>query len=254
MKIRGGVWQFSVSLDIQANLKAIVRGLACAEAESLLVMPEGAISGYSPEADLVSRLDRAAIDRAVETVRAEVRRHRVHLIVGACLHDGEAWRNSALYMRPDGEMDRYDKLNLAISERASFKPGDEVKVFPTRIASQDVIVGAQMCREIRHPEQWAAMARKGASVFAFVNNAIGDRDIWPVWKSHLVSRAAETQRYILAANNAALDQKCPSMILAPSGKAILEAPAGVEAAQACELDLRQVSDWVLAQRRMDLFP
>lgn len=49
MTIRGAIWQFPVSLDIQANLKAMIRGLQAAEPETLLVMPEGAISGYAPE-------------------------------------------------------------------------------------------------------------------------------------------------------------------------------------------------------------
>jgi predicted amidohydrolase len=189
----------------------------------------------------------------IETVRQEVKNYKVHLVIGACLHDGEAWRNSSLYIRPDGEIGRYDKLNLAISERASFKPGERLTVFPARIRSQDIVIGVQMCREIKYPEQWAAVAQKGASVIAFLNNAVGDQSISPIWRSHLVSRAAETQRFILAANNAAADQKCPSIILAPSGQALHEVPAGPEAGHSCELDLKSVSNWVLDQRRRDLF-
>lgn len=215
-------------------------------------MPEGAISGYAPEPDLVSRLDSAAIDRAIGTVRNEAKARKVHLVVGACLHDGEAWRNSSLYMRPDGEMGRYDKLNLAISERGSFKSGNELKVFPTRIGSQESVIGIQMCREIKYPEQWAGVAQKGASVIAFLNNAVGDESISPVWRSHLVSRAAETQRFVLAANNAAEDQKCPSMIIAPSGHVLQELDAGPETGGSSELDLSQVSNWVLDQRRTNL--
>jgi predicted amidohydrolase len=253
MKIRGGIWQFPISLNISSNLSAILRGLQTAEAESLLVMPEGAISGYTSEPDLVSRLDPAEINRAIDIVLAEVKRRKVHLLIGTCLNDGEAWRNSSLYMRPDGEMGRYDKLNLAVSERKSFKPGDRVSVFPTRIGSQEVIIGVQMCREIRHPEQWAAVAQKGASIFAFLNNAVGDQSIWPIWRSHLISRAAETQRFVLAANNAADDQKCPSTVIAPNGCVIHEVPAGPEAGHICDLDIDAVSDWVLSQRRTDLF-
>jgi len=253
MMIHGAIWQFPVSLDIAANLKAIVRGLQTAQPESLLVMPEGAISGYAAERNLVSMFDPAAINRAIETVRNEVTARKVHLVVGACLYDGEAWRNSSLYIRPDGEIGRYDKLNLAMSERGSFKPGHELNVFPTRIGSHETVIGIQMCREIKYPEQWASVAQKGASVIAFLNNAVGDESISPIWRSHLVSRAAETQRFILAANNAAQDQKCPSMIIAPSGHVLEELDAGPEQGRGCELNLSQVSDWVLDQRRADLF-
>lgn len=251
--INGAIWQFPVSLDIEANLKAIRRGLIAAEPETLLVMPEGAISGYEPAPNLIDRLDPSAINRAIEMVRSEVRAYKVHLVVGACLYDGEAWRNSSLYIRPDGVVRRYDKLNLAISERGSFKPGNELNVFPTRIASQDVVIGIQMCREIKYPEQWAGLARKGASIIAFLNNAVGDASIAQIWRSHLVSRAAETQRYVLAANNAAEDQKCPSMIIAPSGCILQELDTVSEQGTNCNFDLSSVSNWVLDQRRVDLF-
>ena len=253
MTIRGAIWQFPVSLDIQSNLKAIIRGLQAAKPETLLVMPEGAISGYAPEQDLVSKLDPGAIERAIDTVRNEVKARGVHLVVGTCLHDGGAWRNSSLYIRPDGTISRYDKLNLAMSERGSFMPGNELTVFATRIGGRDTVLGIQMCREIKYPEQWAGVAQKGAAVIAFLNNAVGDESISPIWKSHLVSRAAETQRFILAANNAAPDQKCPSMIISPSGQILADLDPGPEHGACCELDLPLVSDWILGQRRNDLF-
>lgn len=140
-----------------------------------------------------------------------------------------------------------------MSERGSFMPGSGINVFPARIGGNDTVLGIQMCREIKYPEQWAAVAQKGASLIAFLNNAVGDESISPIWKSHLVSRAAETQRFVLAANNAALDQKCPSMILAPSGQILAELDPGPEYGAHCELNLSQVSDWVLGQRRSDLF-
>ncbi len=53
-----------------------------------------------------------------------------------------------------------------------------------------------MCREVRYPEPWRVLATKGARVFAYVNNAIGSSQGFEVWRSHLISRAAETQRFV----------------------------------------------------------
>lgn len=78
---------------------------------------------------------------------------------------------------------RYDKIDLAISERGNFVPGNELCVFPTRIGSQDTVLAAQMCREIRHPEQWADLGRKGVSIFAFFNM------VWVTGASHLSGEA-----------------------------------------------------------------
>ncbi|MEK7808122.1 MAG: carbon-nitrogen hydrolase family protein, partial [Chloroflexota bacterium] len=73
-----------------------------------------------------------------------------------------------------------------------------------------------------------------------------------VWRSHLVSRAAENQRFVLCANNAHPAQKCPSMIITPSGEVIWEKLSADVAIGRHTLDLSQVSSWYLDQSRRDL--
>lgn len=68
----------------------------------------------------------------------------------------------------------------------------------------------------------------------------------------LISRAAKTQRFLLGANNAALDQKCPTMIIAPSGKVLFEVVSPNTAMGNSELNLLDVSNSVLAQARTDI--
>ncbi|WP_414574270.1 hypothetical protein [Nostoc sp. CCY 9925] len=68
----------------------------------------------------------------------------------------------------------------------------------------------------------------------------------------LVSRAAETQRFILGANNSAPDQKCPTMIIAPSGKVLFEVVSPYTAMVNSKLNLLDVSNSVLDQARMDV--
>ena len=109
-----------------------------------------------------------------------------------------------------------------------------------------------MCREIRYPEQWRALATQGAQIIAYPNNAIGSKTGDALWRAHLISRAAETQRFILGANNAAPDQTCPTMIAAPSGAILAEAAIGTEATATTSLQLGDVSDWVLSQAREDV--
>ena len=57
----------------------------------------------------------------------------------------------------------------------------------------------------------------------------------------MISRAAETQRFILGANNAAPDQKCPSMIVSPAGMVLAEIAIGAEGAAEATLALDEVS-------------
>lgn len=250
--IPAAVIQFPVSLDISTNLNYLLSLIAAVEEETLVVTPEGAISGYSQNPNFVQQINTQVLDQALKIVQEEITRRKIHLVVGSCLKEGGKWYNAALYMKPKGEVSVYRKINLANSERGVFQAGDTLPVFSLSIRGVPVTLGIQMCREIRYPEQWLHLARQGAEVFAFLNNAVGDAEICPIWRSHLVSRAAETQRFILAANNAQPEQKCPTMIIAPSGQILFEEVSGCKAIGKTDLAIAQVSNWNLAQARTDI--
>ncbi|MBK8545564.1 MAG: hypothetical protein IPL62_19785 [Caulobacteraceae bacterium] len=84
------------------------------------------------------------------------------------------------------------------------------------MANTSLRLGIQMCREIRYPEQWRARrpkARKSSPIQTTPSAAKRRR---PLARA-LHQPRRETQRFILGANNAAPDQTCPTMIVAPSG-------------------------------------
>lgn len=244
--------QCRVTMDPARNVETLLRLADDAPAHTLIVAPEGLLSGYAPDPDLTARLDAVATARAIDQAAAFARARSLHLVVGACVEEEGRWRNRSLYFGPDGASAHYDKINLAISERGQFAAGDALPVFDLRINGAPVRLGVQMCREIRYPEQWRALAMQGAQIIAYPNNAIASTIGHALWRAHLISRAAETQRFIIGANNAAPDQTCPTMIAAPSGEAAAEAPIGPECAITHGLDLSQVSDWVLSQAREDV--
>jgi predicted amidohydrolase len=163
------------------------------------------------------------------------------------------WRNAALYFAPDGSQFTYYKVNLATSERGTFTAGDELPVFPMRFIGGTVIVGIQLCREIRFPEQWRALARQGAQVFAYLTYAASSDAPPGVWRSHLISRAAENQRFIVGANTAHVDQHCPTTIISPRGEVLCETKTHVNTEIIRgSLDLAEVADWYLDQCRTDV--
>src|SRR6185436_856524 len=102
-----------------------------------------------------------------------------------------------------------------------------------------VSVGVQLCREIRFPEQWQYLATAGAQLFVYLTNAANIREPRNVWRSHLVSRAAENQRFLASANIAHPDQHCPSMVVSPRGEVLAELPAGRTGLLRHTLDLDQ---------------
>ncbi len=253
------VIQFPITFDIRRNCEVILSAAAAAQAQTLVVLPEGALSGYADDLSFLAEIDPALLRRCLGRIRAAVARQGIHLIFGSCWPERRRWYNAAFYAGPQGERFIYRKINLATHERGTFTAGDELPVLRTVIAGRETKIGVQLCREIRFPEQWQSLARAGAEVFAYLTNAVGEpqhaaasEEEAIVWRSHLVSRAAENQRFVLCANTAHPAQKCPSLIVNPRGRVLWEALSAEYAVGSADLNLAQVSDWYLSQSRRDV--
>jgi predicted amidohydrolase len=85
-----------------------------------------------------------------------------------------------------------------------------------------------------------------------LTNAINPAVPPNVWRSHLISRAAENQRYVLSANVAHARQHCPTMIVAPTGETLSEAVPAQTTLLRATLDLGKNTDWYLSQCRTDV--
>lgn len=252
MLIQAIIAQFPVSQDISENLTAIQAVLAQARQGDLVLLPEGGLSGYSEDSGFFGRLDEAALHMALEQLRLEAKQRYLHLWVGASYRKQGCWYNAAWGFTPDGKLHCYHKINLATAERQYVTAGRDLPIFRLEFPQGEAMIGVQICRELRYPEQWGWLARQGAQVILHLNNATGSDVEQPVWRSHLISRAAETQRFVLSANNAARLQKCPSIAVAPSGQVLGEIISAEPAMLRVEIDLALVSDWYLSQCREDV--
>ena len=244
--------QFPVTMNVTENLARLVAGVCGLDTGGIVVAPEGVLSGYLPTSGFVTSLDVGVIERAIDNARNLALNRQVHLIVGACDYTDKTWRNATFYFGPQGQLWRYDKINLARSERGTFTPGHRLPVLEINCDGEPLRLGIQMCREIRYPEQWRMLATQGAQVIAYFNNAVGSKHGHGVWRAHMISRAAETQRFVIGANNAATDQTCPSMIISPFGAVLSELAVGAEGAARARLSLDEVSNQVIGQARNDV--
>ena len=252
MLVEALVGQFPVALRVEENLDLIRGVLAHARPEDLVVLPEGALSGYEEDPAFLSEVDPAAVEEGLRILGEEAKNRRLHLFFGSCLPEGERWYNAGFYRGPRGEEFVYRKVNLANKERGHFAAGSELPVLEIGVDGRTVKVGTQLCREIRYPEQWRHLAAAGAEVFVYLNNAVGDESLLPVWRSHLVSRAAENQRFVLGANNARPGQKCPTLAVDPDGTVLWEVVSDSAAVGRVEIDLSRVGYGYLEQARTDV--
>lgn len=252
MRASIAIAQFPITWNIEHNLAAITSLLANVQPDEIVVLPEGALSGYGTDLSALERLQPLALAHAMDRL-AELAQHRaIHLFCGTLLFEHGAWSNAALYFSPDGTRWTYRKINLAMNERGRLDAGSELSTLPIRLASGPVTLGVQICREIRFPEQWQHLADRGAQAFIYLTHAANPSEPAGVWRSHLISRAAENQRFVLAANVADPRQHCPSMVISPRGEVLAEVPSGQTTVIRTVIDLDESADWYLGQRRRDL--
>lgn len=244
--------QFPVELAPSRNLATMLDAMHGVPRGALVVFPEGALSGYDEDVSFLEGLSAVAILQGVARLADCARELGVHLFFGTCLSDRDGWYNTGVYAGPAGERTIYRKVNLATSERGTFRAGNQLQGLTIRHEGVPVKIAIQLCREIRFPEQWQYLARQGAQIFVYMTNAVGDATQAAIWRSHLVSRAAENQRFVLAVNNAHTAQKCPTMAISPTGAVIAEVAGPGLAMAHCEVTPGEVSDWYLEQSRQDL--
>jgi predicted amidohydrolase len=252
MHVSVAVAQIPVSWSVERNIKTVVAAVGEMGAGTILVLPECALSGYDDELSGLDDLDPDELAAARDAVADAAVRAKVHVVCGTLLFEHDRWWNAAICFSPEGRSQTYRKVNLATLERGRLEAGSALPVMQLSLPGGVMRAGIQLCREIRFPEQWNCLARQGAEVLIYLTYAVNPREPSGVWRAHLISRAAETQRFVLAANVADGNQHCPSMIVSPRGEVLAEAPAGVPAVLREQIDLADTRGSYLSQQRGDV--
>jgi predicted amidohydrolase len=238
--------------NVDVNLVTVREVLDATRPGDVVVLPEGLLSGYGEDLAPLTELPPDAIHDAVDKVAELARQHHVQIFCGSLLPTPDGWCNAGIFFPADGGHQVYRKINLAMNERGRLRPGDHLATMDLAQPDGKVTIGMQLCREIRFPEQWQYLASAGAKMFIYLTNAANPREVDGVWRSHLISRAAENQRFLVAANIAHPDQHCPSMVISPRGEVLAELPPGQPGLLRQSINADEAADWYLGQRRQDV--
>lgn len=242
-------FQMETASDVAANACKIrdAIGRAAEGGAELLVVPECALSGYPPS----PALDFGELAKAEDDIRARVADAGLWLALGTTRRAGDRRLNAALLFDPAGEeVARYDKTHLMPDEVEVFAPGDGLPVF----RAGEWTFGIQICFDMRFPENWRILRRKGAELVIHLSNA-SRAAAWkvPVLEGAVRSRAAENGMFVVSANDARPPQMMVSAICDPDGRDLARAPENREAMIAAELDHSAVKTDFLEDRRTDLW-
>ena len=179
-------------------------------------------------------------------------RDRHILLIGGSVPetDGELLYNTSFVFDADGnQIARHRKVHLfdvdlpgmRFHESHTFTPGSEITVFDTPFGR----FGLAVCFDVRFPELFRSMARRGAEVIclpAQFNMTTGPAH----WESTLRTRAVDNEVFFVAASAARYEgfsYECwgHSMILDPYGKALAEADEKEQTIFA-EIDLSRIAE------------
>ena len=252
MRISILIGHIPVSLDINSNLNNILKILSKSKENDLVIFPEGSISGYDTQVSFLSKIKITELDNAMRNLQEQVIKRNIHVWIGTCLFEENRWYNCALGLTPNREVFRYDKVNLATHERGIFTHGSKLRVFNQNINNEELTIGVQLCRELKYSEQWRWLAINGAKLFLHLNNSIGNPRDKSIWRSQLISRATENQRYVISVNCASNEQTSPTIIIDPRGEVLEEISSGQDQFIRTKIDLDLVSDYYINQSRVDL--
>jgi predicted amidohydrolase len=248
--------QISIGFDVTRNVATIREALDQARPGDVVLTPEGSVSGYpahgEQDATMLDRIEAAEVEEGIDDLAAAAGQARAHLVVGACLPEPIGLTNAALVLTAEGQRHIYRKANLADVERGRFVAGSDLTPIALRAAWGDLRVGVQICRELRFPEQWITLAYGGAELFLHPANALEGAADRESWRSMLIARASELQRFVVSVNAAGPGQHSPTLAADPRGRVKCELPPTMEAVRRVEVDLDEIGTGYLDQRRTDL--
>ncbi|MFO0294166.1 MAG: carbon-nitrogen hydrolase family protein [Rhodospirillales bacterium] len=262
------------SIDDKARNLAMARALieraVAEEAPDWVLLPETFDwAGGSAE----QRLAAAEIlpgGPAYEMCRALAARHRVFVHAGSITEEGpgedRVYNTTVVFDRAGTQIALYRKIHLfdvttpdgvEYRESAHVKPGDAVVTYDC----EGVCVGAAICYDLRFPELFQALARKGAQLIALpaAFTLQTGKDHWEVL---IRARAIENETYFAASaqcgaftqGNAQRQTYGHSMMVDPWGHVVAMASdgPGVVASRIDPRRVKQVRDQIPVHRHRRL--
>ena len=232
------VWE-----DKQATFKRVrcLLDAAPPARDALVVLPEMFSTGFSFD---IPRIAEGA-DRETETFLSETAVRLGVFMLGGVVTRGRSdrGRNESVIFAPSGRLIcRYTKLFPFTfgGEAEHYESGDRVEIFRWH----EAVVAPFVCYDLRFPEIFRRVVRRGVEVFTVIGNWPSSRE--EHWIALLRARAIENQCYVIGVNRCGRDPNLAysgrSQIIDPRGKVVADAGSD-EGLLSAEIDLEDLADY-----------
>lgn len=225
------------------NTLAMAQQAIAIDRPDFLMLPEVFEWMGSPGVDKLAAAEPARDGPAYRMCQSLAREHRIFVHSGSFRTlipgDDRFYNTSVVFDRSGQEIARYNKIHMfditspngqSYRESASARPGEEI----VTVDCDGLIVGLAICYDLRFPELFQALVRRGAHVIA-LPAAFTLQTGMDHWEVLCRARAIETQTYLLACGQTGAYQHGAerrytygnSLVVDPWGQVIAKASQGV---------------------------
>ena len=184
--------------EIQRNLDVMRKYIEEAKKQNVKIIcfPELAVQGYTRE--LAGELAEIIPGPASEVLFSLAKDNSITIVTGIIEKSSTNKPYiTQLICTQEGELFRYRKTHLGISEEPFFSPGNELPVFKT----QEANFAVQICWDLHFPEVSAIYSLNGAEII-FAPHAsptiVGDRK--EIWLRYMTARAYDNSIFVASCN------------------------------------------------------
>lgn len=230
------VVQMTSSSSIAVNLSSVEKSLQQAHEQEieLIILPENVAFMGKNETDKLTIAESFGEGKIQKTISSFAKKYNQWIVAGTIpiKTATNRVRSSCLVFDNKGRcVARYDKIHLfdvdvsdkeAYLESATVEPGESIIVVDTPIGR----LGLTVCYDVRFPELYHQLERKGAQLFA-IPSAFTATTGLAHWEVLLRARAIENLCYVLAPNQGGKHENGRytyghSMIIDPWGKIVAQ--------------------------------
>lgn len=218
--------------DPATNIARADEAIARNAGSDLYVLPEMFSTGFCVEPETVAE----SLDgEALQWMKSKAAATNAAIAGSVVVTEGERYFNRFYFVKPDGEVEYYDKRHLFTygGEHLRFSAGDRRVVVEWR----GVRILLEVCYDLRFPV-WARN-RDDYDMIIYVAS-------WPTtrmlaWSTLLVARAIENQCYVVGVNRVGSDPVCEysggSVVISPYGELLAQCDDGKECEATAEVDM-----------------
>ncbi len=194
-RLKVALCPFENRLDLVRNTEGVLHLIQryAKEDVALLILPEGALTGYTSDPYKVNWLQNSAPE--LDRIRKAAEEADLSLMIGASYVEG--MRRQMAYLHIGRQLTVYAKTHLGRREEKICRPGDGLVPFRWRGWQ----FGTALCIEGHFPEIFLTHRNWGAQVMVVPHASpviAGDR--LTLWSRYLAARAMDNGQYVLATN------------------------------------------------------